>query len=170
MVSSVTGKPIPRKTLSTAQYCADNLVSPVRFSQTLHTLTREFRRLGSVSITDIIEVGPHAALRHPIEDTLASGDQQEQTRYTNTLHKASLAHHSILKLVGTLFCHGHPISIEGANQVRVEDDGTPLPFLVDCPEYPFDHSRTYLAESRMSRDYRLRECVPREILGARAFD
>ncbi|KAG8158415.1 hypothetical protein KVR01_011537 [Diaporthe batatas] len=170
MVSSVTGKPISPKILSTAQYWADNLVSPVTFSHAIHHLSHEFRRLGSSPITDIIEVGPHATLRRPIDDTLASDGQQGQIRYINTLHKALPAHHSILKLVGTLFCNGHPVSLESANQLNVKDGGTPPPFLVDCPEYPFDHSTKYLAESRMSRDYRLREHVPREVLGARAFD
>lgn len=170
MVSSVTGKLVTRKVLSSPQYWANNLVSPVRFSLALDTLTKDWKRLGMKTIADIIEIGPHAALRRPIEDTLAFNGRKKQIRYASVLHKARPAHQSVLKLVGQMFCHGHLVSVQHANQARPQGVATPMPFLVDCPEYPFDHSRTFSAESRMSRDYRLREHVPRDILGARAYD
>ena len=42
-----------------------------------------------------------------------------------------------------------------------------IAFLVDTPEYPFDHSQLYWHESRLSR---LRGAVPRDLLGIRATD
>lgn len=38
--------------------------------------------------------------------------------------------------------------------------------LVDLPSYPWNHSRTYWAESRISKEYRFRSHPPRSLIGA----
>ncbi|KAI5859540.1 hypothetical protein GGS23DRAFT_584878 [Durotheca rogersii] len=171
MVSSVTGQPVRPATLATAQYWVDNMVSPVRFSDAVHLLTQKTSTLkvGIGRITDLIEVGPHPALRRPVQDTLAkAGNKKQQVRYTYVLHRSHSALQTTLELLGLLFSLGYSVSIPAANH----DVSGQLPrrFLVDCPEYPFDHSKTYWAESRLSRDFRTREPVVGETLGARFFD
>ncbi|RYO98174.1 hypothetical protein DL766_005197 [Monosporascus sp. MC13-8B] len=54
-----------------AQYWVDNLISPVRFSEAVLHLMQLSKHgiLDAATITDFIEVGPHAALRRPINDT-----------------------------------------------------------------------------------------------------
>ncbi|KAI0146371.1 polyketide synthase dehydratase-domain-containing protein, partial [Xylariaceae sp. FL1272] len=70
-----------------------------------------------------------------------------------------------LQLVGTLFCLGYSASvIKANNQVQGEHA-----YLVDCPAYPFDHSRRYWEESR-SKTWRLRESSPTFLLGRRNHD
>lgn len=167
MVSSVTGLPVRPASLASAQYWVDNMVSPVRFSDAVHVLTQKTStlKMGMGNITDLIEVGPHPALRRPVQDTLAkAGNKNKQVRYSHVLHRSHSAVQTILELLGQLFCHGHAVSIPTANQ------GTSSRFLVDCPKYPFDRSKTYWFESRLSRDFRLREGIKGETLGARFFD
>lgn len=169
MVSSVTGKRVRPADLTKAQYWVDNMVSPVRFSEAVAVLTQQSSTLkaGSAgSITDLVEVGPTAALRRPVADTLASaGTRAKDVRYSSVLYRRRHAVETTMELAGYLFSHGHPVSIGAVNQVK--DKG---PFLVDCPGYPFDHSQQYWAESRISRDYRLRGTVVGETLGVRVSD
>lgn len=164
MISSVTGKPVEPKTLSTPQYWVDNLISPVRFADALRRLEDGPPMLplplGTGSITDVIEVGPHGALRRPIKDTVPS------LRYHSVLDRTKPPMHTTLQLLGELFCHGHPVSIVVGNQ-QTENS---VPYLVDCPPYPFDHSKRYWSESRLSRDYRLRGPSPGFLLGTPASD
>ncbi|KAI0010005.1 hypothetical protein F4779DRAFT_331916 [Xylariaceae sp. FL0662B] len=170
MVSSVSGQPIlSPMSLTTAQYWVDNLVSPVKFSDALRTLTNGQLKIGASSISHLIEVGPHPALRRPIEDTLSrTANKTRQIRYSHVLHKAKPAHQAMLGFLGQLFCDGYPVSITAANQ---QSDGKEtLPFRVDCPEYPFNHSRAYWREPRLSRDSRLRGTAPGDSLGARFHD
>ncbi|KAI1653021.1 hypothetical protein F4813DRAFT_400491 [Daldinia decipiens] len=171
MVSSVTGKPVKPASLATPQYWVDNMVSPVRFSDAVDVLTQKTSTLkvGLGNITDLIEVGSHPALRRPVQDTLAkAGNKKQQIRYSYVLHRSHSAVQTTLELLGQLFCHGHAVSVPAANQET--SDKSAHRFLVDCPKYPFDHSKTYWAESRLSRDFRLRESTKGETLGAKFFD
>ncbi|KAI1774512.1 hypothetical protein F4818DRAFT_64374 [Hypoxylon cercidicola] len=173
MVSSVTGKPIRAASLATAQYWVNNMVSPVRFADAVHVLTQKTSTLkvGMGNITDLIEVGAHPALRRPVQDTLAkAGNKNKQVRYSYVLHRSHSAVQTTLELLGQLFCHGHAVLIPSANQETTGPAPIPRRFLVDCPKYPFDHSKTYWSESRLSRDFRLRESIKGETLGARFFD
>ena len=166
MVSSVTGKVILPSKLSQSQYWVDNMVCPVEFSQAIYTLTRRTQTLkvGMEAITDLVEVGPHSALRRPVLDSIGQeAGTKKQLRYFSTLNRSKSALRSILELLGNLFCHGHDVAIPIANQQL--RDKLPRPFLIDCPSYPFDHSRVYWQESRMSRDYRLRKTVHGDVLG-----
>ena len=170
MVSSVTGKAVRPAKLTTAQYWVDNLVSPVRFSDAIHVLTQQSStlRVGLGSITDLVEIGPHPALRRPVNDTVQGAhNRKTQVRYASILQRGQSAMQTALGLVGRLFCLGHAVSIPAVNQ-QVADIKTP--FLVDCPEYPFDRSNFYWAESRISRDFRMRDTVQGEILGVCASD
>ena len=169
MISTVTGQTVRRDVLATAQYWVDNMVSPVRFADAINALTGQsssVKRGFLGTITDIVEVGPTAALRRPVLDSLAeAGPSSKQVRYLSVLNRKMPAVDTTLELVGLLFAQGHPVSVTAANQL--ESGGR---FLVDCPEYPFDHSNKYWAESRLSRDYRLRGPVLGETLGTRASD
>ncbi|KAI0025053.1 hypothetical protein F4780DRAFT_768373 [Xylariomycetidae sp. FL0641] len=166
MVSSVSGEVIASPSLlSEPRYWVDNLVSQVQFSQALMTLANE--DLGS-PITDIIEIGPHPALRRPILDTLGSLTKPSNIRYSNTLCRNVSALKSLQELCGRLFTFGSPISISAVNGQPTTRE-KPVPFRVDCPQYPFDHSNRYSAEGWISRDFRLRKPVPRD-LGTRFYD
>ncbi|KAI1340369.1 hypothetical protein F5Y15DRAFT_423306 [Xylariaceae sp. FL0016] len=170
MVSSVTGQAVRQSTLRTAQYWVDNMVSPVKFSDALQVLVQgsSTLKIGLGSITDIVEVGPHCALRRPINDTVNQvGNKKKQIRYTSVLDRSKPGFRSLMEAVGHIYCHGHAVDIAAVN---LQSGDKKPPFLVDCPKYPFDHSHSYWAESRLSRDFRLREPVDGDTLGWRSHD
>lgn len=169
IVSSVTGQIIEPEVLATPQYWVDNLVSPVRFAKALNRLTNLTTKTNSgvprsaaeaCVLTDLVEIGPHTALRRPVKETAP------QLRYHAWIQRSVSPLLSTLQLVGSLFSLGYPTSIIAANG---QDQGK-NPYLVDCPPYPFDHSRRYWDESRISRDWRLREPSPGFLLGRRTHD
>lgn len=168
MVSTVSGTTVKPSSLSEAKYWVDNLVSPVRFSDAISEITRGISNMntpGNQTISDIIEVGPHGALRRPIRDSLG---HTSHVHYNTVLDKSKSAVQSTLELLGALFSRGHPVSISAGNQ---QSPGTGrIPPLVNCPQYPFDHSQAYWVESRLSRDYRLRQAVRGGLLGWRSHD
>ncbi|KAL2174429.1 polyketide synthase [Thermothelomyces heterothallicus CBS 202.75] len=160
MMSSVTGKEVRPTELAKPQYWVSNMVSTVRFSDAVRALLDKF----DSSITDLVEVGPHPALRRPARDTVG---KEQQIRYAGVLDRSRPATETMLELVGQLFSLGHAVSIPSVNHEKAKLAPRPL---VDCPAYPFDHSHRYWAESRLSRDFRLRGTVQGEILGMRASD
>lgn len=190
MISSVTGESVGAGVLAEAHYWVENLVSPVRFYEAVaKMITGDTSVMGSLSmtmggsdqtqITDLIEVGPHAALRRPINDIIQHvNDKSKSTRkakprrlqYNCVLVRKMPPIETTLTLLGNLFCAGHPIAIDKVNQYTSiglqntnetdtstqETKVSASSLLVDLPEYPFDHSNTYWHESRVSRGYRLR--------------
>ncbi|PHH65728.1 hypothetical protein CDD81_1455 [Ophiocordyceps australis] len=165
MISSVTGGVIDPARLATAEYWVDHLISPVRFSQAVTNLVQLDARHGSLAMTDLVEIGPHAALKRPLRDILDHG--KHQIRYTPTLFRSKPALEAMLECAGTLHCYGYPVSVTAVNQQDASQEG--MHVLVDCPEYPFDHSKKYWRESRLSCDYRLRATTD-EMLGIPAHD
>jgi acyl transferase domain-containing protein len=164
MVSSVTGTIIRSATLSTAQYWIDNMTYPVDFATAIDFILRSSPNLGTQKMLDFIEIGPHSTLRRPVLDTC--GDTRD-IRYHSVLNKLKLPEDTLLNLLGQLWIHGYPVSIDAGNQL--ERNGS-VPILSNCPEYPFDHSQSHWTESRLSRDYRLRNPVDSAVLGFRAND
>lgn len=169
MISSVIGQVIEPEVLATPQYWVDNLTSPVQFAKALSGLAGLSTKSSSavvrgpdqlIALTDLIEVGPHAALRRPVIDSVP------QLRYHAWLQRSTSSLHSTLNLAGSLFCRGFPISITTVNG---QGQGR-HPYLVDCPAYPFDHSRRYWDETRISREWRLREASPGFLLGRQVHD
>ncbi|KXG50430.1 Acyl transferase/acyl hydrolase/lysophospholipase [Penicillium griseofulvum] len=170
MVSSVSGKAIRQANLTDAQYWVNNLISPVQFSDAIQLLTQHSStlKIGMGSITDLVEIGPHAALKRPINDTVQQvGNRKNEIRYLHVLHRSHRAIQTTLELAGQLFCLGHTISLPAVN---MQSANARPQFLVDCPVYPFDRSRLYWTESRISRDFRLRGVVSGDTLGVRVSD
>lgn len=174
MVSSVTGALVAPKLLGTPQYWIDNLVSPVRFSQAVQLLLSSGKEsspalpLGINQLTDLVEIGPHSALKWPLTDTLDTiTSESSSVRYHSVLERKGKPLSTVLSLLGRLFCLGHSaVSIlAGNNQARGE-----IQSLVDCPPYPFDHSRRFWTESRMSKDSWFRVASPGYLLGKRSHD
>lgn len=166
MISSVTGKAIPLKALNLARYWAENLVSPVRFSDSVLGL---INHPTLETVTDYLEIGPHSALRRPLKDIFSHHFQgQKEPRYHALLHRSQSAVKTALKTLGELFCLGYPVKITNVNQF--ETQGQPPFSLLSCPKYPFDHSQRYWKESRLAKGYKFRDKVLGDTLGARVID
>ena len=164
MISTVTGKPVDASALSNPEYWCSNLVNPVKFLDAISTTITDV----VPEIATFIEVGPHGALRRPLRDTLSHISPKPSIGYISALDRTKDPVHSILELLGYLFCNGYPVSIIGGNLTSPHSGHRP--FLVDCPGYAFDHTNVYWSESRLSRDFRLRDTVSGGLLGDRVSD
>ncbi|KAI0857122.1 hypothetical protein F4860DRAFT_367760 [Xylaria cubensis] len=168
MISTVTGTVLTSDQLTNPRYWVDNLVSPVLFAECIQNLVKD-KPLSALSahmnsISDFIEIGPQRSLQRPITECVTK--KSSPPRYHSVLHRSKPAIKATQELVGMLFCHGYPVSIVRANGQLYGK----TPFLVDCPSYPFDHSRWYWAETRLNRSFRFRGESPGYLLGSRALD
>jgi acyl transferase domain-containing protein len=175
MISTVTGKTIEPEKLASPQYWASNLASPVQFSQALSNAISAAPKIKlgtarSRPIYDLVEIGPHSTLRRPCNDIIKQIPHKKDVRYTPVLHRTKSSLESVLELVGNLFTYRYDVSATEANRWIRHKGESIHGFLVDAPQYPFNHTQRYWHESRLSLDYRLREPTPREVLGVRVSD
>ncbi|KAI0181683.1 putative polyketide synthase [Hypoxylon sp. FL1284] len=178
MISTVTGKKIERKRLLDPTYWALNVVSTVRFVEAVTVMcaqptTRLVKKIDKshidASLVDhLLEVGPHSVLQGPLRDILRGVPRGASIGYSSTLKRNQPAADTMLQAMGELHCLGVPVDFSAINEPLEET--IPRLMLVDLPEYPFDHSRHYWHESRLSRNYRLRDRPPSELLGVRSRD
>ena len=180
MISSVTGERcMSREILSGSDYWINNMVHPVKFSQAVSQLasgmkTSLSRKLGATTqaaICDLIEIGPHSTLKHPVLETLKAraSSLQPGLRYHSVLSKFSPSLVSALRLAGHLHSLGYPIALKEVNKIELHTSAKPLA-LVDLPEYPFNRSRKYWHESRLSKKYKQRKYPRLEFLGTPVAD
>ncbi|KAI0383339.1 putative polyketide synthase [Hypomontagnella monticulosa] len=181
MISSVTGARVAPKLLAQPSYWAMNMVSPVQFSQAVSAMCAQsaaalVKKIDKshvfASVVDhLVEVGPHAALQGPIRDILRASPRGKSIGYSSVLRRGQSAMETVLHVMGELYCMGTPLNLRAINEPSNSTD-VPLSrsLLVDLPEYPFDHSQLYWHESRLSRNYRLRDHAPSELLGVRSRD
>lgn len=152
-----------------SEYWVKNLVSQVRFGEALESLCRCLRQENSGIMNPVfIEVGPHAALKGPFGQTLKALNLANfDYEYTSALVRLQDARQSVLSVAGKLFELGYPVSVDTANSL-----GSPtLPgkVLTDLPTYCWDHSAKYWHESRLSKEYRLRQHPYHDVLGLRVI-
>ncbi|KAG8162931.1 hypothetical protein KVR01_007409 [Diaporthe batatas] len=188
MISSVTGAAIDRASdLTSPEYWIKNLTSTVRFSDAISTLSAQSGRKRKVlgrkaskdnefKISELVEVGPHHALRGPIRECLEAMKKTETIKYYPTLVRRTAsssptppgsATGDILTLAGKLWELGHPIDLLAINNLPRE---IPMALRVDLPEYPFNHSQVHWRESRVARNYRMRDTPRHDFLGVRSDD
>lgn len=149
--SSVTMKQIDEAISLDASYWAQNLTSPVRFSQAVSELVK------SVSQPLFLEVGPHSALAGPLRQILKA-DGGSAVTYASTQVRDNDSRSSMLAAAGRLFQHGINIDFSA-----ITSEGRTL---TDLPTYPWQRSGNYWAESRISKAWRFREHAHHDILGS----
>ncbi|KAK1689375.1 beta-ketoacyl synthase domain-containing protein [Colletotrichum godetiae] len=147
-----------------AQYWVDNLVSPVRFGNALELLCRtELVGIEPAPLTLFTEVGPHGALAGPVRQTI-KGLTGFKSSYLSTLSRGRDAAITLLETVGKLFEFGYPVSLQatlGGSQSAT------FKLIDDLAPYPWDHSTSFLYESKLSKEHRFRAHPPHDLLGLR---
>ncbi|KAJ8059504.1 hypothetical protein OCU04_011165 [Sclerotinia nivalis] len=174
MLSSVTGERITDvESLSKAQYWVRNMVSPVNFLKAYEELpilaaASPKKKLGvknvSLKVYDVLEIGPHPALQRYIKDTAERLSPRSELRYHSTLSRNISNIVSMKELAGRLNSLGYPINFDSVNGVQ-HSNLAKHKLLVELPEYPFNHSRSYWHESRGQRELKLRKHPELELLG-----
>lgn len=164
MYSSVTGCLIDPAELGPA-YWATNMKSPVQFANAIRELL-----LPSVGgqetlkhrVDILLEIGPHSVLQNPIKETMTELGIA-QVEYTCLLYRGKDAIETTLQAAARLYQRGIPIKL---NRIYDIDTTHPPQLVTDLPSYSWNHSYTYWAESRMSREYRSRQHAGRDLIGA----
>ncbi|KAI2625911.1 ketoacyl-synt-domain-containing protein [Hypoxylon sp. NC1633] len=141
------------------QYWVENLTNPVRFTTTLRLLCEE----GEPDI--LIEIGPHAALKGPIMQTLKTLGRPASKLpvYIPTLVRGRDATETTLELAGQLFVRGYEgIDFFNVNHNRFEVEKPDIiPFLYT---YPWSRQRCWY-ESRITRQHRLKPFARHDLIG-----
>lgn len=179
MISSVTGQHVlDIKDVCKPEYWVANMVSPVKFARAMSVMSNSIdraqtRKLGHPKIEmiqDLIEVGPHSALRRPVLDCLEHNKvPAARGRYHSVLVRQVPASQAALRLVGELYSRGHGVNVQQANRIGKSSSASPQ-LLVDLPSYPFKHTRSYWHESQLSKHGRVRRAPKMELLGVPVAD
>ncbi|KAH8799173.1 hypothetical protein F5884DRAFT_905619 [Xylogone sp. PMI_703] len=158
MVSSVTGEEIQSKVVETASYWVKNLTSPVLFDKALLALMSGT----SITIQEILEIGPHSALQSAIRDVLSAGDISG-VNYSRIMARNDTLSDILLETAADLWERGYPINLNSVNEGLSSKPGQ---LLTSLPSYSFNHDTEYWKESRLSRDYRFRAHPRMDLIGA----
>ncbi|KAH7371923.1 putative polyketide synthase [Pyrenochaeta sp. MPI-SDFR-AT-0127] len=164
MISSLSGKEISSSDMG-KDYWVRNLVSPVLFSAALKKMLTTQRGASRVDIVQ--EIGAHTQLEGPIKQTLRTLQNTSKMIYVGSLKRGARADFAILGALRSLFMAGVKVDIKLANTGRTRKSPS---LLIDLPSYPFDHSKSYWHESRLSKMYRQRSNLPHELLGVLSPD
>lgn len=160
--SSVT----PWKSLAGANvpisYWRANLESPVQFSDAVANLVGQ----EELEIMAFVEIGPHPALKGPLDQILKSIGKP--LPYTYALKRGEHNARSVLLLAGSLFGLNAKIDLTAVNAVdagagALEHGVTS----VHLPPYQFKYGPVAYYESRASKEYRLRTIPRHDLIGSR---
>lgn len=173
MSSSLTGTWAEPNELMDATYWVRNLTSPVRFTDAMSLICQpssdnpskcldgSHRR--SMAIHQVLEIGPHSVLQGPCKEILRSLNKSDKIQYYSTLVRNVSALDTLLSAMGHLYTAGYRVNLSRVN--RESPCLGALQALTDLPEYPFDRTRSYWHESRLSRNSRLRRYGKNDLLG-----
>ena len=167
MHSSVIGGLIDPNELGAMNWVR-NLVSPVQFADAVHDMLRPMQdghRSTENAIDVLVEVGPHSALQGPANQTLKAHGITG-IDYLSVLARNRNGVETALACAGSLAVQGALVDMTSANNdAQHLADGSLQP-LVDLPTYSWNHSTEYWSETRISKQYRLREHPRQSLLGA----
>ncbi|KAF2715992.1 hypothetical protein K431DRAFT_316867 [Polychaeton citri CBS 116435] len=171
MFSSVTGDLIDSSELG-PQYWVRNLTQPVMFKQAIEAMmrfgTRRRRAAAVTSVDTVVEVGPHAALKGPIRKIMEA-QNISGVNYTSVLVRGQDDSQSALECVGSLVNRGVSVAVSKVNSIDGDNLSVMKP-IMDLPQYPWDHSKSFWSETRLSRSYRFRKHAQHSLLGATTSD
>lgn len=177
--SSVTGNRLEAKELQCPGYWVRNMVSPVVFADALSgmltmssqpvrkKLDLSHRKFFQVNL--MLEIGPHSALRGPINDIVTSLRQSHTPTYSSLLIRGSPATATVMDVAGALECLGYPVDMRAVNGLQ-DNPHKHYMTLPDLPEYVFDYSHSYWHESRISNQYRNAHQGKLDLLGKPVTD
>lgn len=147
-VSSVTGS-VQNRDAVDATHWVKNLVRPVRFSDAIKAVFTPTPVKGSTKTetpNTVLEIGPHAALKNPIKQTVEITHPQKLStfNYLPSLVRGTNSEEAILDLAGSLFTLGAPIQLGGVNQTSLDN----AEVVTGLPGYAWDKSVSYQLEPR----------------------
>lgn len=174
MVSSVTGSKVEESNLSIAYWC-ENLRGRVRFDTAVQALGNDDE---FANVKQLIEIGPHSALRGPVEQIIA--ENRFDLGYVGSLVRGKDDATSLLKTAGELYLRGIDIEFGLINSLNPSSrplDGVLVKggsqsqgrCIVDLPPYQWNYERQHWYEPRAIADLRTSKQPRHDVLGRRIF-
>ncbi|KAF2686198.1 hybrid PKS-NRPS [Lentithecium fluviatile CBS 122367] len=148
------------------QYWVDNMIQPVLFTQAL-----ECSLWNGGPFDMVVELGPHPALKGPAVQTFKSV-LGSTLPYAGFMRRETDEFEAFSGGVGYLWSYLGPshVDFDGYRKAFVESDASAPKMISDLPSYSWSHEKIMWKESRISRNYRLRDQTPHELLGRRVPD
>ncbi|XXG96268.1 hypothetical protein Hte_002549 [Hypoxylon texense] len=183
MVSSVTGKVVDALQLQKVEYWVQNMLQPVLFSEAVSSIwhsgespsgSNQATSIPATNPVDIlVEVGPHPALQSPIREIFKSPSTAGVPSYYYSMRRHTPVHRHLLTTFGYLSCHGVKLNFGLLNSLdafNVREHRRSRRVIKNLPEYPFDHSCTYLPTGRLGKSFRFRKHAKLDLLGKPVVD
>ena len=152
---------VSKKTLG-AQYWYDNMRRQVTFSAALEKAVHETEPPVNIAV----EIGPHSALKGPIQDTLKHVDNDVST-YLSLLVRKRNGQESFTEALGELWKNGaeNMLVFEKLERTANEEHFIIPKLVKGLPSYKWDHERPLWHESRRSKALRTRSRPGHPLLG-----
>ncbi|KAL8400946.1 hypothetical protein RB594_001102 [Gaeumannomyces avenae] len=164
--SSVHAKTVMSQDKMSPQYWVDNMVNPVLFSPAAGDAWTE-----SGPFDLAIEVGPAPVLKTPALDSIESVSGGQRPPYTGVLARGKDDVHEFSNALGYVWTQLGAGSVAFASLQRaVSGSEAAGRFLPNLPKYPFDHSREFMALSRVSGLHKTAQDPIHPLLGRRCHD
>jgi acyl transferase domain-containing protein len=181
MISTVNSRLVTKECVSKASYWIQNLLSPVRFVETMDlccSCPNEgsiVHRLDMSHETQIVtngwlEIGPHSALKGPLREIFRAMGREDSMFYTCLLSRGKSAEHTMLDAVGQLHCRDFEADLSAIYSMKGKSLDTKPQTISTLPSYPFNHAVIYWEEPARSKAYRARKYAHNELLGAPVMD
>lgn len=155
----------PSKEELKGRYFRDNMVQAVLFSEALQ---RALQENGPFDVA--VEVGPHPALKGPAIQTMQEAIGSAMP-YTGVLSRGKDDTEAFKDCLGFLWTYlgSAAVKFDRFDHLFAAAE---LPYHVvkGLPSYPWDHSKIYLRQSRLARQYLQKSDLPHELLGIRTPD
>ncbi|GFG16206.1 compactin diketide synthase mokB [Aspergillus udagawae] len=161
--SAALGKRICGNELD-ADFWEMHLRSPVRFEQALSNI---FQHEKNVDV--ILEVGPHRALSRPVIDTQALHIKERPSPYLSTMIRNTDTAINMMRLAGSLALNGAELDLRAVNMPGEQESGFVPRLCSSLPAYSWDYCSKSWSESRISKEWRMRNAPRHELLGSRVL-
>lgn len=167
MFSSVTGLAMTSDDC-TPTYWSRNMTSTVQFYPAIEKILEDIR-----SLTTVIEIGPHPALKGPTTESVRALGKGS-IEYFQTCSRGNNDFESLFDSLGSIIAHGVPLDFRNIN-AREAVLGSQHNYeygnvITDLPTYHWNHSSGFWAESRVSQNVRFRKFPRHQLLGSRYVD
>ena len=153
--STVSGRRVNEVCGLNTSYWRKNLEAPVLFHSAIKDVLDEAPRNRV-----FVEIGPHSALRGPLQQIFKT--YKTQNSYVPTLLRHEHSTKCLLATAGELHISNVPLDLLALSP--------PGQVLTDLPIHPWHHDAEYWSESRLSKEWRFRKYPRHEILGSRVLE
>lgn len=159
MFSTVTGKLLD-PAACVPEYWKNNMTSTVQFTKGISRAVEYHGSFGA-----IVELGPHPALKGPATEFLSTFNHGE-LRYFSSCSRGSPDLEALLESAGQMVNSGFPVNLVEVNSPQLGDLYRAT-VLTDLPSYCWDYTLSHWAETRVSRQVKMRRFARHPLLGAR---